>query len=241
MEQPTINTPLFSAEHLSSGHVPGQASISDCSFELSIGQVVAVLGPNGAGKTTLLRALMGFLPLYTGRIMLGGHDISHSSTEQRAASGMALVPEGRGSFASLSVLDNLRLGLWRRNVREHSAALEAVWQRFPWLYDRRQQLAGTLSGGEQQLLAIERAVLTQPRLLLLDEPSIGLAPNTTTLVFERIQALQATGMGLIVVEQHIARALACANTVVVLAAGRVVAHAAANTLSPAQVVGRYLG
>ena len=204
------------------------------------GVVVAILGANGAGKTTTLRAISGTVKS-TGQIVFEGEPLHRRTPEGMARRGVAHVPEGRGTFASLSVFDNLRLGAWTQ--RGQSARdLVRVYEFFPVLYDRRDQQAGTLSGGEQQMLALGRAMMARPRLLLLDEPSLGLAPLVAREIWARLGELNEHGTTILVVEQNAALALGAAKHAYVLETGRVVLGGTAEELRRDDSVRRsYLG
>jgi branched-chain amino acid transport system ATP-binding protein len=206
------------------------------------GQVVALLGPNGAGKTTTLRSICGMVRT-SGRISFRGTDLTGMATEKVTRLGIAHVPEGRGTFPGLTVAENLKLGAYGRRDPDVRADIERWYEIFPRLADRREQPAGSLSGGEQQMLAVARALLSRPALLLLDEPSLGLAPLVVREVFEvlaRIRAEQGTGM--LLVEQNAALALELADAAYVLAAGRTVLSGPASEIRAEDSVRRsYLG
>jgi branched-chain amino acid transport system ATP-binding protein len=207
------------------------------------GQVVALLGPNGAGKTTTLRAVCGMVRT-GGRIALRGRDLAGRATEKVARLGVAHVPEGRGTFAGLTVEENLRLGAYgRRDAAAVRADVEHWYATFPQLAHRRGQPAGSLSGGEQQMLAVARALLSRPALLLLDEPSLGLAPMVVREVFAVLGRIRAEhGTGMLLVEQNAALALELADAAYVLEAGRTVLSGAAADIRTEDSVRRsYLG
>jgi len=205
------------------------------------GEIVALVGANGAGKTTLLRALSGVQPA-TGSVIFEETRIESFSAEARVALGIVQCPEGRQVFGPLSVEDNLRLGAYRRGRAQAPSSLERVYAFFPALAERRRQAAGTLSGGQQQMLAIGRALMGQPRLLLLDEPSMGLAPRLVAEIFAAIRRLRAADTALLLVEQNAAAALAIADRGYVLETGRVVlAGTGAELLADAGVRAAYLG
>jgi branched-chain amino acid transport system ATP-binding protein len=204
------------------------------------GEMVAILGANGAGKTTTLRAISGTVRR-SGRIELAGRSLSHKGPESAARLGVAHVPEGRGTFAELTVWENLRLGA---HVRRGSpkADFRRVSEYFPWLDGRRSQQAGTLSGGEQQMLALARALMQRPRLLLLDEPSLGLAPIIVSEIFTIVRELNQEGMTVVVVEQNAHIALQLAATAYVLEVGTVALHGPSAELQEHESVRRsYLG
>ena len=214
------------------------------SLKVDEGSIVTVIGPNGAGKTTLLAAIMGTLPA-RGDIRYGGARIDALTVEQRVAAGLVLVPEKRELFGSMKVRDNLELGAFariRRGDRDATRALEDVYARFPRLRERRDQEAGTLSGGERQMLALGRALMARPRLLMLDEPSLGLAPLIVRDIFGIVAALKAAGVSILLVEQNARAALAIADYGYVLETGDVVVagESAALTANP-QVAATYLG
>ena len=204
------------------------------------GDFVAILGANGAGKTTTLRAISGTVKM-TGELFLEGSRIFHSTPEAMARRGVAHVPEGRGTFATLSVLDNLRLGAWtQRGTSQRDLA--RVFEFFPLLYERRDQRAGALSGGQQQMLALGRAMMAKPRLLLLDEPSLGLAPLIVREIFETLRQMNESGTTIVVVEQNAALALGAAKHAFVLETGRIVLGGDASELRADESVRRsYLG
>ena len=199
------------------------------------GSITAVLGANGAGKTTLLRAVSGMIKTRRGRILLADHDVAGRSPEQIVRAGIAHVPEGQGVIPELTVEENLRIGMmsWRRGPRaDRVAALEEEYARFKPLADRRRKLASTLSGGERQMLVIARALLARPRVLLLDEPSLGLAPRVMAQVMDTVVRLSREhGLTIVLVEQNARSALAIADHGFVLNLGRVVASADAATLA----------
>jgi branched-chain amino acid transport system ATP-binding protein len=208
------------------------------------GAIVTVIGPNGAGKTTLLGAVMGLLAS-RGTLQYGGKALDGVSTEERVARGMCLVPERRELFAELSVEDNLRLGAFHRRsagARAIQAGMEEVYTRFPRLRERALQLAGTLSGGERQMLALGRALMAKPRLLLLDEPSLGLAPIVVREIYQIIAGLKRTGVSMLLVEQNARAALQVADYGYVLETGDIVLEGAAAELAGhPRVIETYLG
>jgi branched-chain amino acid transport system ATP-binding protein len=205
------------------------------------GQIVALLGANGAGKTTTLRAVSGLLRPTAGQITLGGQPLAHLSPEAIVRRGVVHVPEGRRIFAGLTVLENLRMGAYcRRGPIEHD--LERVCRYFPVLGERQRQPGGSLSGGEQQMLAIGRALMARPRVLLLDEPSLGLAPKLVSEIFRIIQTINADGVTVLLVEQNAYQALSIAHYSYVLRIGRVVLEGTAEELRGRNdVVRSYLG
>ena len=213
-------------------------------LEVPAGAIVTVIGPNGAGKTTLLAALMGLLPS-RGPVLYEGSDISRCTTEMRVARGLCLVPERRELFGGLRVEDNLLLGAFARAGKARRAIradLEEVYRRFPRLLERRSQLAGTLSGGERQMLALGRALMARPRLLMLDEPSLGLAPRIVRDIFQIIAELKRSGVSILLIEQNARAALEVADHGYVLETGDVVLEGSAPALAAdPRVVQTYLG
>ena len=210
----------------------GLRALAEVSLRVGAGQFVAIVGPNGAGQTTLFKAISGAVAPIDGAIRYEGRDLLATAASERAHLGIAHVPEGRQVFSSLSVLENLEVGAypeagqrhWRRN-------LDRIFALFPVLAERRDQLAGTLSGGEQQMLAIGRGIASSPRLLMLDEPSMGLAPAVADLIFERIGALhREDGLTILLVEQRVAEAVQSCDFGYVLEAGRVVLEGPHQTL-----------
>ncbi|TAL74931.1 MAG: ABC transporter ATP-binding protein [Burkholderiaceae bacterium] len=214
------------------------------SLHAEAGRVVTVIGPNGAGKSTLLNALMGVLPA-RGKIIHRGEAIESLTLEERVDRGIALVPETRALFGTMSVADNLRLGAYRHRGggrNDGSDALEEVYALFPRLKERAAQLAGTLSGGERQMLALGRALMSRPELLMLDEPSLGLAPLIVQEMFRTIDSLRATGVSLLLVEQNARAALAVADYGYVLETGEIVLEGpAAELAGDPRVIETYLG
>lgn len=212
-------------------------------LQVQRGEIVVLLGANGAGKSSMLNALVGLAPTTGGCIRLRGEDITGLASEQFARRGMTLCPEGRRVFAALGVEENLRLGGYvQRNRSQLSGLLEEMYALFPVLAERRRQIAGTLSGGQQQMLAIARALMCRPELLLLDEPSLGLAPLIVEQVFELLAQLRRRGVTLLLVEQNVAMSLEIADRGYVMAAGRIAAAGDAASLRTSGIAERaYLG
>jgi len=212
------------------------------SFRVQAGTVVTLIGPNGAGKSTTLNALSGVIPQHSGQILLDGVDITRWSVHRRVAAGLVQVPEGRLVLAGMSVRENLELGAYRRPRGEVAADVERMEARFPILRDRRHALAGTLSGGEQQMLAIARGLMAHPRLLLLDEPSLGLAPLLVRTVFEIVKELLDGGLTILLVEQNARQALNVSSFGYVIESGKIVLDGPADRLrSDPAVIRTYLG
>jgi branched-chain amino acid transport system ATP-binding protein len=223
-------SPLLSARSLSSGY-GGLTVLEGVSLHLEAGESIAVVGGNGAGKTTLIRTLAGMVRASAGEIRFGGHDISNWSTDRICELGLAQVPEGRQIFPELNVEDNLRLGaILKRAYADRAANLERVYGIFPRLKERRRQAAGTLSGGEQQMLAIGRALMSNPKLVMLDEPSLGLAPVMVEQMFEVVRELNRQGVSILLVEQNVAESLHLCRRGYVLEHGQVVIEGEASAL-----------
>jgi branched-chain amino acid transport system ATP-binding protein len=222
----------------------GLHALTGLSLEVAEGEFVTIVGPNGAGKTTLLKAISGTVPAAEGRIAYRGRDVDRLRPAERASLGIAHVPEGRRVFPSLTVMENLVLGSYRRAARPGRAeALETVLQLFPILKERRAQLAGSLSGGEQQMLALGRGLMAQPDLLLLDEPSQGLGPRIVELIFEAIDRIRRQRrLTILLVEQRVVEALELCDRGYVLETGRVVLEGPREALlADARVQRAYLG
>ncbi len=218
-------------------------AVHGVSFHVEPGRIVAIVGANGAGKSTLLRAVAGLNRVDAGEILLDGKPVQRLPAHRRVALGLALVPEGRHLFPRLSVQRNLELGAYtRRDGREIAESLALVYRTFPALAERRAQSAGTLSGGEQQMVAIGRGLMSRPRLLLLDEPSWGIAPRLVTTILDTIAAINATGVSILLVEQNVQRALSLAHHAYVLQTGRIVLEGSGKELLGSDLVRRaYLG
>ena len=195
-------------------------AVKHVAFEVAAGEIVAIIGPNGAGKSSLLSAIAAITPKAGGRIEICGRSSEGVPRSEIVRLGAALVPEGRQIFATLSVIENLALGATIRRDREIASDLEAVFAEFPALGERRRQTAGLLSGGEQQMLAIGRALMSRPRLLMLDEPSLGLAPMAIARIYEKLTAIRSRGVAILVAEQNAARAFAVADRVLIMSHGR---------------------
>ncbi len=222
-------------------------ALRDVSLDVRAGELVALIGANGAGKSTLLRTIAGLLAPTAGRVTVDGRDVTGRAPETLLRAGVALVPERRRIFGDLTVLDNLELGGYALPRGRHfasrlAAGVEAAYDRFPVLRQRSRQLAGTLSGGEQQMLAIGRALMTGPRLLLCDEPSLGLAPLVVQEIMRLLAALRAAGTTILLVEQNARLALRFADRAYVLEVGRVaLSGASADLLADDQLKAAYLG
>jgi len=236
-------TPVLELDDVSVAY-GGIPAVTGVSLGVMAGSITTVIGPNGAGKSTLLNAVMGVVPSQ-GRIRFDGHDLRGTGVAARVQAGMSLVPERRELFASMSVEDNLRLGAFRhRHQGRHAAslALEGVWTLFPRLAERRRQQAGTLSGGERQMLAMGRALMARPALLMLDEPSLGLAPLVVRDIFRTITELRSTGVAILLVEQNARAALQVSENGFVLETGRITLEGPSAELARnPRIVELYLG
>ena len=219
-------------------------AVKGVSLEVRDGEVVTIIGANGAGKSTLLKAIVGLEPVAEGRVFIGGKDCTAVPGHQRVGLGVALSPEGRGVFADQTVRENLMLGAYSRKdgAAATEAAIEREFKRFPRLEERQDQLSGTLSGGEQQMLAISRALMSEPRLLLLDEPSLGLAPLIVKDIFTAIRQLRESGLTILLVEQMAKQALRVADRAYVLETGSITAEGSGRELlNDPKVKAAYLG
>jgi len=221
---------MLSVDKISAGYGEMQV-LWDVSLEVRRGEIVTLVGSNGAGKTTTLRAISGIIPLISGRIYFEGNDITRLDPHKRVELGIAQVPEGRGLFPRMTVYENLMAAAYTKRAREKfKESLEFVYSLFPILKERRNQLAGSLSGGEQQMLAIARALILRPKLLMLDEPSLGLAPKIVVMVLDLVSRLRDEGYTILLVEQNVRQALQIADRAYVLESGRIVKHGEAKEL-----------
>jgi len=215
----------------------------DVSLEVGTNSIVALIGPNGAGKTTMLKTIMGLMSPSEGDITFFGQSITQTPTHQIVNLGLCLVPEWRGTFSTLTVLENLELGAFPHTARpQKEETLQRVFEIFPILAHRQSQKAGTLSGGERQMLAIGRALMSQPKLLMLDEPSLGLAPIIVEHIFEVIQRISQDNVSILIVEQNVHLALEIAEQAYIIETGRIIQHdTGANLLNDERVKEAYMG
>ncbi len=218
-------------------------ALKGISFEVNEGEVIALIGANGAGKTTILHTVTGLINQKAGKIEFEGKDISHTPAYKIVAEGMAHVPEGRRVFAELFVYDNLMMGAYtRKDKKEIAETLAMVYKRFPRLEERKKQMAGTLSGGEQQMLAMGRALMSKPKIILMDEPSMGLSPIFVNEIFDIIKAVSASGTTVLLVEQNAKKALSIADRAYVLETGNIILEGDAKVLmNDERVKKAYLG
>jgi branched-chain amino acid transport system ATP-binding protein len=238
----TPEVPLLVAQSLTAGY--GRIDIlHDVSLTVGVHEIVSIIGPNGAGKSTAFKTIVGFLTPRAGRVLFNGEDITGTRPDLVLRRGLAYVPQGRIVFPSMTVLENLEMGAYTERDPAHlAAALDQVYHLFPILAERRRQAAGTMSGGEQQMVAIARALMTAPKLIMLDEPSLGLSPKFVTLIFEKLVEMRQAGYTLMLVEQNATRALAIADRGYVLELGRNRFEGAGRTLLADPEVKRlYLG
>jgi len=233
---------MLSLQNVSVSYGPIQA-VRHVNIEITAGEVVTLLGPNGAGKSSLLRAIMGMHPISSGEIILNGQTLNGMATEKIVRCGLTLTPEGRQVFAGLTVYENLRLGGASRTDRQEvKESYTMVFDLFPILADRRNQQAGTLSGGEQQQLAIARSLMSKPRLLMLDEPSLGLAPVIVDQIFDLIARLRNSGLTILLVEQNAEQSLQIADRGYVFASGEIEMSGTSQELrSTSKIMAAYLG
>ncbi len=236
------NAPLLEVEHLRV-HYGAIVAIKDVSLRVCQGEIVAMIGANGAGKTTTLKTLAGLLPVASGAIRFAGNSLLEMPAEKRVGEGISLVPEGRAIFPTLTVLENLELGAYlHRHAPTMRESIEDIVGLFPRLGERMRQEAGTLSGGEQQMLAIGRALMSRPTLLLLDEPSLGIAPKLVQQIFEAIRRIASAGVTILLVEQNTRIALATSHRAYVLRTGEVAMQGVSSDLSQnPEVQAAYLG
>ena len=218
-------------------------AIKDVSFDVNEGEVIALIGANGAGKTTILHTVTGLISAKTGEVLYEGTDLQKIPAHKIVSLGIAHVPEGRRVFSQLTVYENLLMGAFtRKNQEEIAASLENVYKRFPRLKERKNQFAGTLSGGEQQMLAMGRALMSHPRIILMDEPSMGLSPILVEEIFDIIKEISQSGTTVLLVEQNAKKALSIANRAYVLETGKIVLSGDAKQLMDEESVKKaYLG
>ena len=218
-------------------------AIKGISFEVNQGEVIALIGANGAGKTTILHTITGLVPAKSGSILFEGKELTKTPAHKIVSMGMAHVPEGRRIFQQLSVLENLKLGAYtRKDKNEIAQSLKMVYERFPRLEERKNQVAGTLSGGEQQMLAMGRELMSKPRIILMDEPSMGLSPLLVTEIFDIIKVISESGTTVLLVEQNAKKALSIADRAYVLETGNITLSGKASDLMNNESVQKaYLG
>ncbi len=232
---------MLKIEQLAAGYGNIQA-LKNIDLAVPAGKIVSLIGANGAGKTTTMKAIMGIIKPTSGRVLFKDQDVSRMPTHKIVNGGISLVPEGRSILARMTVLENLEMGACQRRDNEVQSDLKRIFARFPILEERKAQLGGTLSGGQQQMLAIGRALMARPEVLLLDEPSMGLAPLVVADIFKVIQEINQAGMTVLLVEQNVRQALKIAHHAYVLETGRIVlSGAAAEIANNPRVMEAYLG
>lgn len=216
---PTTATPVVKADSLVAGYVPGVNILNDCTLEAYPGELVGIIGPNGAGKSTLLKALFGLVTVRTGSVTLEGQDITNQRANQLVQAGIGFVPQTNNVFPSLTIEENMQMGMFLR-PKDFQSRVAEIWELFPVLGERRKQRAGSLSGGERQSVAMARALMMKPKVLLLDEPSAGLSPVRQDETFIRTREINKTGVTIIMVEQNARRCLQICDRAYVLDQGR---------------------
>ena len=218
-------------------------ALKGISFEVNEGEIVSLIGANGAGKTTMMQSVVGLIPKRSGSVTFDGHDITKTPCHKIVGLGMTQVPEGRRIFQELSVYENLMMGAYTiQNQQQFKNDLESIFERFPRLKERRKQIAGTLSGGEQQMLAMSRALMSHPKLLMLDEPSMGLAPILVEQIFDIIKELHKAGTTILLVEQNAEMALKVADRAYVMESGKIVLSGTGEELAASDAIKKaYLG
>jgi branched-chain amino acid transport system ATP-binding protein len=234
-----MSDPMLLVEDLNVSYGASQA-LFGVSMEVAAGSVIAVLGANGAGKSTLARTVSGLVPSTAGRVLFDGIDVTHMAAHKLRIAGLTHIPEGRGIFPGLSVMENLRMAVRQLKRQDRSAAIDRVIDLFPVLGERRTQGAGTLSGGEQQMLALARALSVTPKLIIADEMSLGLAPMVAEAVFKSLDEARQSGITIVLIEQFVHRALALADSCVILTRGQVGWTGPASEARQ-EVLDRYLG
>jgi branched-chain amino acid transport system ATP-binding protein len=233
---------ILSTRGLVAGYEPDLPIVHGIDFSVASGELVVLLGPNGAGKSTFVKAIAGLVPIHAGTMMLNGRDITHVAPHRKVAEGLAFVPQTENVFATMTILENLQIAVAHLPKARRTAAIEALFTRFPDLAARPSRLAGALSGGQRQMLAVARALALDPPVIILDEPSAGLSPKIVSEVFEMLKAINASGVTVLLVEQNVKAALAIASRAVILAEGRIAHEGLPQELASDPLVGKiYLG
>jgi branched-chain amino acid transport system ATP-binding protein len=237
-----MSQPILTAEAIVAGYEPGLPIVQGAAISVNVGEIVAILGPNGAGKSTLIKAIAGLVPIFSGRVMLGTREITQAPAHEMVRLGLAFTPQTENVFAGMTVDDNLRLAAATLASAERAQKIAESYAFFPDLARQRGLFAGRLSGGQRQMLAVARALLVGPRVLMLDEPSAGLSPKLVDGVFAKLREIRATGVTIVLVEQNVRAALALADRAYVLADGRNRHEGSAAALaSDPDVAALYLG
>ncbi|WP_165224161.1 ABC transporter ATP-binding protein [Affinirhizobium pseudoryzae] len=233
---------ILSTSGLMAGYEPDLPIVRGIDFSVAQGELVVLLGPNGAGKSTFVKAIAGLVPIHAGTMTLNGRDITHVAPHRKVAEGLAFVPQTENVFATMTILENLQIAVAHLPKAKRGAAIEALFTRFPDLAARPSRLAGALSGGQRQMLAVARALALDPPVIILDEPSAGLSPKIVNEVFEMLQGINASGVTVLLVEQNVKAALAIASRAVILAEGRIAHEGLPQELASDPLVGKiYLG
>jgi branched-chain amino acid transport system ATP-binding protein len=233
---------ILSTSGLVAGYEPDLPIVHGIDFSVASGELVVLLGPNGAGKSTFVKAIAGLVPIHAGTMLLNGRDITHVAPHRKVAEGLAFVPQTENVFATMTILENLQIAVAHLAKAKRAAAIEALFARFPDLAARPSRLAGALSGGQRQMLAVARALALDPPVIILDEPSAGLSPKIVSEVFEMLKAINASGVTVLLVEQNVKAALAIASRAVILAEGRIAHEGLPQDLASDPLVGKiYLG
>jgi branched-chain amino acid transport system ATP-binding protein len=237
-----VSAPILRATAVEAGYEPGLPVVRGATIAVEPGEIVVVLGPNGAGKSTLIKAIAGLVPVFSGAVVLADADITNAPAHEMVRRGVAFVPQTENVFTTLSVEENLRLAAHVVPRERRELRVASMFALFPDLHGKRRQAAGTLSGGQRQMLAVARALLVEPAILILDEPSAGLAPKLVGEVFARLQAIRAAGVTILLVEQNARAALAIADRAYILVDGRNRHEGAAATLATdPEIAAHYLG
>lgn len=233
---------ILSTSGLVAGYEPDLPIVHGIDFSVASGELVVLLGPNGAGKSTFVKAIAGLVPIHAGTMLLNGRDITHVAPHRKVAEGLAFVPQTENVFATMTILENLQIAVAHLPKAKRAAAIDALFARFPDLAARPSRLAGALSGGQRQMLAVARALALDPPVIILDEPSAGLSPKIVSEVFEMLKAINASGVTVLLVEQNVKAALAIASRAVILAEGRIAHEGLPQELASDPLVGKiYLG
>lgn len=236
------SSPILTTQGLVAGYEPDLPIIRGVDISVAKGELVVLLGPNGAGKSTLVKAIAGLVPVFSGSMMLDGRDITHVTPHRKVAEGLAFVPQTENVFATMTILENLQIAVSYLPKAKRAAKIEELFQKFPDLATKPSRLAGALSGGQRQMLAVARALALDPPVIILDEPSAGLSPKIVGEVFQMLKAINAGGVTVVLVEQNVKAALAIADRAVILAEGRIRHEGTPAELADDPLIGRiYLG
>lgn len=236
------SSPILTTQGLVAGYEPDLPIVRGVDFSVGRGELVVLLGPNGAGKSTFVKAIAGLVPVFSGNMMLDGRDITHVTPHRKVAEGLAFVPQTENVFATMTILENLQIAVSYLPKAKRSAKIQELFQKFPDLATKSSRLAGALSGGQRQMLAVARALALDPPVIILDEPSAGLSPKIVGEVFQMLKAINAGGVTVVLVEQNVKAALAIADRAVILAEGLIRHEGTPAELADDPLIGRiYLG